>query len=165
MWIQSPRSPREGEGNPIQCSYLENSMDKGDWQATVHEITKSQTRLSTHAHKALHDYLSILLSLLSLLRVPLASLSFLKHVKSPPQQISTHSLLSSWKLSCILAHPDPHVDHSSFPSGLWSNVTSSDIPICSLNPKYLCCPLTIFIPFYTCPTFFFLAHISCHCII
>ena len=93
MWIQSPRSPREGEGNPIQCSYLENSMDRGDWQATVHEITKSQTRLSTHAHKALHDYLSILLSLPSLLRVPLSSLSFLKHVKSPPQLISTHCSL------------------------------------------------------------------------
>ena len=41
MWIQSPRSPREGEGNPIQCSYLENSMDRGDWQAKVHEITES----------------------------------------------------------------------------------------------------------------------------
>jgi len=105
-------------------------MDRGDWQATVHEITKSQTRLSTHAHKALHDYLSILLSLLFLLRVPLSSLSFLKHVKSPPQQISTHSLLSSWKLSCILAHPDPHVDHFSFSEqmGMSEEVTFDQRP-------------------------------------
>ena len=41
MWVQPPRSPREGAGNPIQCSYLENSMDRGDWQATVPEITES----------------------------------------------------------------------------------------------------------------------------
>ena len=55
--------------------------------------SQSQTRLTTHAHKTLRDYLSVLLSLLSLLRVPLSSLSFLKHVKSPPQQISTHYAL------------------------------------------------------------------------
>ena len=40
------RSPGEGNGNPLQCSCLENSMDRGTWWATVHEVTKSQTRLS-----------------------------------------------------------------------------------------------------------------------
>ena len=40
------RSPREGNGNPLQYSCLENSMDRGAWQATVHSITKSWTRLS-----------------------------------------------------------------------------------------------------------------------
>ena len=35
------RSPGEGNGNPLQYSCLENSMDKGDWQATVHGTTKS----------------------------------------------------------------------------------------------------------------------------
>ena len=42
----SGRSPGEGNGNPLQCSYLENSTDRGTWQATVHEVAKSQTRLS-----------------------------------------------------------------------------------------------------------------------
>ena len=42
----SGRSPGEGNGNPLQCSCLENSMDRGAWQATVHGVTKSQTRLS-----------------------------------------------------------------------------------------------------------------------
>ena len=37
----SERSPGEGNGNPLQYSCLENSMDKGDWQATVHGTTKS----------------------------------------------------------------------------------------------------------------------------
>ena len=39
------RSPGGGHSNPLQYSCLENPMDKGDWQATVHSVTKSQTRL------------------------------------------------------------------------------------------------------------------------
>ena len=44
------RSP-EGGHNPLQYSCLENPMDRGDWTATVHGVTKSQTQLkglSTH---------------------------------------------------------------------------------------------------------------------
>ena len=37
------RSPGEGNGNPLQYSCLENSMDRGAWQATVHRVAKSQT--------------------------------------------------------------------------------------------------------------------------
>ena len=40
------RSPGEGNGNPLQYSCLENSMDGGAWWATVQGVTKSQTRLS-----------------------------------------------------------------------------------------------------------------------
>ena len=40
------RSPGEGNGDPLQYSCLENSMDGGAWQATVHGVTKSQTQLS-----------------------------------------------------------------------------------------------------------------------
>ena len=32
----SGRSPGEGNGCPLQCSGLENSMDRGAWRATVH---------------------------------------------------------------------------------------------------------------------------------
>ena len=39
----SERSPGEGNGSPLQYSCLENSMDRGAWQATVYGITKSQT--------------------------------------------------------------------------------------------------------------------------
>ena len=46
----SGRSPGEGNGNPLQYSCLENSMDRGAWWATVHRVTKSQTWLSTHTH-------------------------------------------------------------------------------------------------------------------
>ena len=39
------RSPGGGRGNPLQYSCLENPMDRGAWQATVHGVTKSWTRL------------------------------------------------------------------------------------------------------------------------
>ena len=37
------RSPGEGNGNPLQHSCLENSMDRGAWWATVHGVAKSRT--------------------------------------------------------------------------------------------------------------------------
>ena len=47
----SGRSPGGRHGNPLQHSCLENPMDRGAWQATVHRVAKSQTRqkwLITH---------------------------------------------------------------------------------------------------------------------
>ena len=41
----SGRSPGGGHGNPPQYSCLESSTDRGAWWATVHRVTKSQTRL------------------------------------------------------------------------------------------------------------------------
>ena len=50
------RSPRVGNLNPLQYSCLENSMDRGDWWATVHGLAKSQTQLSTHTHTHTHSH-------------------------------------------------------------------------------------------------------------
>ena len=44
--VGSGRSPGEGNDYPLQDSSLENSMDKGAWQATVHGIAKSWAQLS-----------------------------------------------------------------------------------------------------------------------
>ena len=41
----SGRSPGEGNGNLLQYSCLENTLDRGAWQATVHGVTKSWTQL------------------------------------------------------------------------------------------------------------------------
>ena len=41
----SGRSPGEENSYPLQCSCLENPVDKGAWQVTVHGVTKSQTGL------------------------------------------------------------------------------------------------------------------------
>ena len=40
------RFPGGGHGNSLQYSHLENTMDRGAWQATVHRVAKSRTRLS-----------------------------------------------------------------------------------------------------------------------
>ena len=46
------RSPGAGNGNSLQCSCLENPMDRGAWQAAVCRVAKSQTEwLSMHAHR------------------------------------------------------------------------------------------------------------------
>ena len=39
----SGRSPGEGNGNPLQYSWLENPTDREGWKATVYGVTKSQT--------------------------------------------------------------------------------------------------------------------------
>ena len=49
------RSPGEGNGNPLQYSCLENPMDGGDWQATVHEVEKSQTQQSDFTKSPSHS--------------------------------------------------------------------------------------------------------------
>ena len=41
----SGRSPGGGRGNPLQYSCLENHMDKGAWQATVHRVAENWTQL------------------------------------------------------------------------------------------------------------------------
>ena len=47
LWLG--RSP--GNDNPLkEFSCLENSMDRGAWQATVHGVVKSQTRLNDWSH-------------------------------------------------------------------------------------------------------------------
>ena len=45
------KSPGEGNGNLLQYSCLENSMDREAWQVSVHGVSKSRTRLSNfHFH-------------------------------------------------------------------------------------------------------------------
>ena len=46
----SGRSPREGNGSPLQYSCLENPMDRGAWWAIVHGVTKSWTQLKQLSH-------------------------------------------------------------------------------------------------------------------
>ena len=55
----SGRSPGGGNGNPLQYSCLENSVDIGAWRATVHCVVKTGTRLSSHSHSSKLVYVNI----------------------------------------------------------------------------------------------------------
>ena len=50
------RASGVGNGRPLQYSCLENSMDRGAWWPTVHWVTKSHIRLSTHGHTHMHTH-------------------------------------------------------------------------------------------------------------
>ena len=56
MILGLERSSGGGTGCPLQYSRLENSMDRGSWQAIVHGATKSHTQLSNyHFHSFFND--------------------------------------------------------------------------------------------------------------
>ena len=46
----SGRSPGDGNGNPLQCSCLENPMDRRVWQATVHMVPESDITEQLNMH-------------------------------------------------------------------------------------------------------------------
>ena len=43
--------PGGGHATALQCSCLENPMDRGAWRATVHGVTEQETRLRAHTHQ------------------------------------------------------------------------------------------------------------------
>ena len=63
MWVGlipgSGRSPGGEDVNPLQYSCLENPMDRGAWQATVHRITRSQTQLNMHTLIPIKDCIPV----------------------------------------------------------------------------------------------------------
>ena len=66
------QSPREGNGTPLQYSCLENPRDGGAWQAAVHGVDKSRTRLS--------DF------------------PFTFHFHSLEKEMATHSSVLAWRI-------------------------------------------------------------------
>ena len=60
--LELGRSPGEGNGNPLQYSCLENSMDGGAWWATAHGVTKSWTRLNDFTLRKRREILELSMS-------------------------------------------------------------------------------------------------------
>ena len=50
------RSPGEGNDHPLHYSWLENSMDRGAWETTVHGVTKSWTQLNDLKNKQINKH-------------------------------------------------------------------------------------------------------------
>ena len=68
----SGRSPGGGQGNQLQYSCLENPMDRGAWQAAVHGVAKSQSRLNDFA--------------------------FTFHFHALEKEMATHSSVLAWRI-------------------------------------------------------------------
>ena len=66
------RKHREGNGNPLQYSCLENPRDRGAWWAAVHGVVKSQTRLN--------DF------------------TFTFHFHALEKAVATHSSVLAWRI-------------------------------------------------------------------
>ena len=88
------RSPGGGHGNPLQYSCLENPMDRGAWQATVHKVAQSWTQHTCmHTHRHIFGSLvlcmsGVVLSLTLILvlgsSVPFSTVSLQKKKKKSP---------------------------------------------------------------------------------
>ena len=73
------RFPGRGPCNPLQCSCLENPMDRGAWRAAVQRVLKSQTRMkqpSTHTHIPLKVRIVIIQTIFVEYVMPAPSRSF-----------------------------------------------------------------------------------------
>ena len=68
----SGRSPGEGNGNPVQYSCLENSVDGGAWKAAVHGVAEGRTQLS--------DF------------------TFTFHFHALKKEMATHSSVLAWRI-------------------------------------------------------------------
>ena len=75
----SGRSPGRGHGNPLQYFCLENPMDRGAWQVTIHGVRKSQAwlkRLSTHTSTVSY--------------IPQSTMNRRWHAPHPPTECLSH---------------------------------------------------------------------------
>ena len=104
--LGSWRSLGGGNGNPLQCSCLENPMDRGVWRATVLGVAKSWTRLS--------DF------------------TFTSHFHALEKEMATHSSVPAWRipgtgepggLPSIGSHRVGHDWSNLAVAAAWNNVT------------------------------------------
>ena len=113
------RSSEGGHGNPLQDFYLENPMHRGAWQAIVHSVTKSRTRLkwpSMHTHISLKYWCLTFLPFMNNMNLPWVRASLVaqrERIHLPMQEtwlwslgredplkegMATHSSILAWRI-------------------------------------------------------------------
>ena len=110
----SGRSPEEGKGYSLQDSCLENSMDRGSWQATVHGVAESDTTewLTQQQHGQCRKKLELLVSSATSWMLPKGSDY---HWKRHRLALSLHS--TAGKGRCL---QNPGMSYQNAPTGLRS---------------------------------------------
>ena len=95
----------EGNGTPLQYSCLENPMGRGAWQAAVHGVAKSQTRLSdlaaAAAAAAVHARASQVALVVKNLPANAGEVMWVRSLgEEDPQEdgMATHSSILSWRI-------------------------------------------------------------------
>ena len=109
----SPVLHGEGNGNPLQCSCLENPRDGGAWWAAVYGVAQSRTRL-----KRLSSSSSLCCNF------------YLFHITSLPQQQPASFITSEISASHI------SLSHHSLVFVLWYMLTDTPIPLMSSQFHY-----------------------------
>ena len=98
-WVR--KIPGGGNGNPLQHTCLENPMDRGAWQATVHGVSKSQTWLKSCTHKHTYSYTH----------------THTPHVGRGPHRLTGHWVGEGWE-HCIHSTVSLTLPHLSLPGTL-----------------------------------------------
>ena len=94
QFLGGEKSPGEGNGNPVQHSWLVNSMDRGAWRATVHGVANSWTWLSNFHFLFIYLH-SLAYYLLLSCKYPLISSPWLLiHWKGKPERADSKHLFS-----------------------------------------------------------------------
>ena len=97
----SGRPPGGGDGTPLQCSCLENPMDRGAWWATVHEVAKSRTRLSDFTYLLIITIGGFTVG--SVIKNPCVNTGDMSLTpgsgRSLEEEMATHSSTLAWKIS------------------------------------------------------------------
>ena len=97
------RSPGERNGNPLQCSYLENPRDGGAWWAAVHGVAQSRTRLKRLSSSSRTLFISSCASLMAspVKRLPAmreTRVRFLGRESPLEKEMAIHSSTLAWKI-------------------------------------------------------------------
>ena len=105
----------QGNGAPLQYSYLENPMDGGAWWAAVHGVMKSWTRLS--------------------------NFTFTFHFHALEKEMATHSSILAWRIPGT-GEPGGLLSMGSHRIGLdWSNLAAAAVAVlCWINILHLLYP-------------------------
>ena len=88
------RSLAGGHGNSLQYSCLENHMDRGDWRATIHQVTKSQIQLKLLSMQTQKAKLIYVLEVRMWLLMHKRGFSFVQNQKKKKNPNNAYSCIS-----------------------------------------------------------------------